>query len=178
MSATLQNQFVPADVLTFDAILSARVSPVIDVTEHPVEDGQDVADHAQVRSLPMTITGIITATPLSIKPAVAPLEAAKSWFERNQGRLLTVIIPGAGIFSNCLLTRWGYVVDGLQRLVFDVGLKQVRLATPVSVLIAPRLPAPQVQVGAASAQDVGGQSTSAASAPAAGTDASILVTFF
>ncbi len=166
MSVTLLNQFNPSDTLTFDAIEFARFDHVIDVTEHPIEDGQDVSDHAQVRALPMTVRGIIAVTPIGIAPAVTPRETAIAWFERNQGKLITAIFPVRGTFVNVLITRWPHDVDRLEQLVFDVGLKQVRLASPTAVLIPPRVPKADVQTGTGSEQDTGGQATEAVGSPA------------
>ncbi len=165
MSATLLNQFNVADTLTFDAIEFVRFEHVIDVTDHPIEDGGDVSDHAQVRALPMTVRGIIAVTPIGVVTAVSPREAAVAWFERNQGNLITPIFPVRGTFADVLITRWVHEVNQLEQLVFDVGLKQVRLASPVAVPIPPRVPKADVQTGTGSEQDTGGQATESVGSP-------------
>jgi hypothetical protein len=49
---------------TFDATMSEQHRYVADVTTHPVENGTDITDHIQIRPFELTLTGIVTNTPI------------------------------------------------------------------------------------------------------------------
>lgn len=163
MSVTLFNQLILADTFTFDNIDSFTVIPEISITEHPIELGTNVSDHAQSRNQTLNIVGRVTSTPLTIPNPIA-FENAQSFFERNERQLLTVVAP-LGVFTNCMVQSYPRSATNLQELVFNVRLKQLRLASAISVPIPPRTPNPALQAGAPSPQDVGGQATQAVPPP-------------
>lgn len=170
----LSNQLIPADILAFDTVEIIQHGQQYDVTEHPVEVGATVVDHVQKRALALAIRGWVTATPLGV-PAAQPLETAISWFERNEGQLVQVVTP-RGVFRDMVVTSWPWAYDGLNALRFDLSLRHIRLASPVSVPLPARLPAPSVASGAASAVDAGTQAAAPVAAPAAEPAASLLAT--
>ncbi len=53
------------DSLTLDASVSETHTSDVEVTEHPVEDGVAVADHARVKPAGLVIEGIISNTPIN-----------------------------------------------------------------------------------------------------------------
>jgi hypothetical protein len=146
---------IPVDVLAFDNIESLRVSPRISVTAHPIEIGVEVSDHAQSEPLTIGLRGRITETPLLI-PKPQAVELAIAWFERNTGSIVT-LVSSRGIWASLIVERYDWENTGRREIVFDVQLREVRIATPVSVLIPPRMPAPPLQAGAASAANAGVQ---------------------
>jgi hypothetical protein len=155
MSIILANALIPADFLRFDNIDFFRRLPAARVTEHPIEFGTDVTDHVQVLSDTLVFRGRVTATPLTI-PAPGARELAVGWFERNTGQLIKATTP-RGIFTSVVVTRWDHGDEGVQALVFDVTMKEIRLALGVSVAIPPRLPNPAAEVGSSSPTDAGVQ---------------------
>lgn len=52
------------DTLTLDAALSEKHETSIELTEHPVEEGADVADHVRKKPAVVTIEGLISNTPI------------------------------------------------------------------------------------------------------------------
>lgn len=155
MSVTIFNQLIVVDTFTFDNIDAFSVIPDISITEHPIELGTNVSDHAQVRNQTLSVVGRVTTTPLLV-PRPGSFELAQAFFERNEGRLMTVVAP-LGVFTNCMVQTYPRTATVLQELIFPVRLKQVRLASAISVPIPPRTPAPPLQVGAPTAQNVGTQ---------------------
>jgi hypothetical protein len=155
MATVIINKLIPADTLTFDNIVFLRISPRITVTEHPVEFGVDVSDHAQRRALTIDIRGRITATPLLL-PAPAAIELAQAFFERVEGQLVN-FTTSRGVFSDMMITRYDSGNTGLNEAIFDVSAKNIRIAFAVSVPIPPRTPAPPLQAGAATGADAGVQ---------------------
>ena len=163
MSVTIFNQLVAVDTFTFDNIESFTVTPEISITEHPVELGTNVSDHAQVRNQTLSVVGRVTATPLTVPNPLA-FEDAQAFFERNERQLVTVVSP-LGVFTDCIIQTYPRTFTQVQELIFPVRFKQIRLASAVSVPIPPRTPAPPLQAGAPSAQDVGSQAAAAGPPP-------------
>lgn len=172
MATSIFNQLIPVDILTFDNIDWLRVSPRTRVTDHPVEFGVDVSDHAQTLPLEVRIRGRITATPLLI-PSPTALELATAFFERSERQLMT-ISTSRGVFANMMVTAYPWANEGRDEVVFDLVAREVRIAFAVSVLIPPRTPAPPLQAAAATVADAGVQPPVPVPAPPA---TSILAAF-
>lgn len=51
------------DDIELDALVSEQFSAEVDVTEHPVEKGANISDHARPRPETVTLEGVITNTP-------------------------------------------------------------------------------------------------------------------
>ncbi len=175
MAVILANQLNSLDTLAFDNIVFFRRLPVTRVTDHPVEGGSDVSDHTQKMPDTLVFRGRITATPLGVG-VPGRLERGVSWFERNEGKLISVTAP-RGIFSNVIVTRWDHGDQGLQELLFDVTMRQVIIAFGVSVPIPPRLPNPVAEVGSASPTDAGVQPPTSTPPPASTSFASSISSF-
>lgn len=138
------------------------------VSEHPVEEGVNVADHSQPRAPELTITGIVTETPLLVagrpisvpnvdnrgREILAALRAAK-----DDGALLAVVVPGEGLFEDMAITSIRSTVTNVNAKRVTVTLRQVRIAKSVSVNIPPLLPNPDASPGLPDEQDVGRQAT-------------------
>ena len=156
MATTIFNQLVQVDTLTFDNVDLVRVSPRIRVTDHPVEFGVEVSDHAQSEPLTIAIRGRISETPLSLAPTPAAVETALGFFERNERQLVTVS-TSRGVFADMILQQYDWQIDGRRGIVFDVILRKVRIAFSIAVAIPARTPAPAVEAGAASEVSAGVQ---------------------
>jgi hypothetical protein len=53
------------DALTLDASISEQHTSEVEVTEHPVEAGANIADHARVKPAVLTIEGLVSDTPIN-----------------------------------------------------------------------------------------------------------------
>ena len=154
MPVTMSNALIASDVVTFDNLISFTSAQSIQVTDHPVEFGADVSDHAQIKPNELLFTVQITRSPLGV-PNLSTVELATTWFERNSGKPIKITAP-AGIFSNYVITRWDYPEQPGQR-VFNVTAREVRFALAVSVPVPARVPNPDVANGLASASASGAQ---------------------
>jgi len=52
------------DIITFDAMLSEEHSSEYAITEHPIEAGASISDHKRRKPRRLTLTGVVTNTPL------------------------------------------------------------------------------------------------------------------
>lgn len=136
-------------VLTLDGVLRLSFSPTIMVTDHPIEDGTSVADHAQAAPDEFTITGLVTETPyrLPTQPAETDRVGAAVDFLRGcVGLLLTVVDERRGTFTNCLLTKYPHEIGGRLSTTFELGFKVVKIANAIAIDVPPAFTAaPQLQ---------------------------------
>jgi len=154
VATTLFNQLIQADTLTFDNVDRVRVRATVDATGHPIETGVEVNEHAQKMPLEIVCRARVTETPIG-EPLPSAVELSLAFFERSERELMTFVCS-RGTFASMLITSYEWEVKGGE-IVYDFTLKRIALATPVSVLIPPRVPTPPVQAGAASAADAGAQ---------------------
>ena len=177
MSVLIFESLLPAKFYRADALLAANFDDTAVVTEHPIEIGLDISEHSQRNPLRFTLTVMKTTTPILIPASPLVVEQSIRFFENAFGKLLTVAVPRSGTYTNCLIERAAYTIDNVNgRIVHDLAIKQVRLATAVSILIAPRLPAPPISASVATAADAGVQPPTPVPVPTP--DLSILKTVF
>ena len=149
-------------VFTFDSTLRLGFGPSIIITEHPIEDGSVVSDHAQKMALPISISGVISGSP----PDAGSWEAtnpnrqiaARDFFASIVGELVSLVTVKFGTITSLMLTRYPYSVDNVNRTVFDIELKETKIASAGSVFIDYVAPAPSTATGMSTEQDVGEQS--------------------
>lgn len=151
---SMVSALVPADGVNFNNVISFVSAQPVQVTQHPVEFGVDVSDHAQQMANELIFSVQVTKSPLGV-PNVTTVELATAWFERNTGKAVNITAP-AGIFSNYVISRWDYSQQPGQR-VFNVTAREVRFAQAVSVPVPARIPNPAAANGLASASSSGVQ---------------------
>ena len=157
---------LPALTQTFE-VIRVDFAPAALVTEHPVEIGAEVTDHVQIRPQAFAAEVMISASPVGIVPAVFPVQRALDFLEQAQGKLLTVDIPGEGLFLSMVLEGWPHALSLGADRSFVLRFKQIRVASALSVLIPPRLPSPIAEVGAPDAIDAGQQAATPGVPPSA-----------
>lgn len=150
--------------LTLDAAVREMHLAELEVTDHPVESGVDITDHARERPEELTIEGIISDTPLNAAqaaranakagpslqpPTVAPLgrpglaQAAYEELRRIKARReLITVTTKLHTYQNMMLVSLEVPRDGQSgdALRFTVRLRQVRVvsAQTASVSLEPR----------------------------------------
>lgn len=106
------NTTVPATIgdLQIDCVVDHVTSFTSSVTEHPVETGFVIADHVARQAMKLSLTAIITPTPVSyfrIMGGTNPdrLSEAISYFEQLwlDGNPITVVLP-SGIYESMVMT--------------------------------------------------------------------------
>lgn len=143
--------------------------PTTDWTDHPVEAGQDVTDHAQTKPYRFTIVGSISETPLSIlgTPNFPPYGADRilavyKFFETCAGdvpgttpQIVEVNTARWGLLTPCGILTYSHDVDARGVVIFTVNLKRIRIATSSTVQIPPLTTSVP---GSSTAGNVGSQS--------------------
>lgn len=161
MSVTIIRQ---ADGLafTFDQAITELYEPAVIVTNHPVESGVDVSDHAQTQPLPIVVQVLQTETPFASMgglSGVERLQAAIDYLRSVEGQLLDLVTTKFGTFTNVLLTSYPHEVSVRRNLPITLRFQQIRIATAELVVIPPLAPVLSEQVGAPDEQDAGVQAT-------------------
>ncbi len=131
-------------LIRFDASISERFSRRKDITQHPVEAGADVSDHARTLPTEITIHGWVSEDPIVVLASVnaTPSVAGGSinarvdnaWKELNRimdQESFVKVISGLDTFDNMLLKSIDVVRDKDSGRILDatIALQQVTIAT-------------------------------------------------
>lgn len=193
MSVTITRE--TGESVTFDAMIRESHTVEVRVTEHPIEQGADVSDHAQARPRDFSVSVVVSETPVQTAPnfsistaVLIPQEGASLGGVQNRvreffdflaeiaeaGEFVDVVTPKMGLVSGVIITRIPLEVDNINVGRFTVGFRKVRIAERVTVLIPPLQPSTEAQDGAPDEQDVGTQPTDNPESAEEAEDASIL----
>lgn len=124
--------------LRFDSSVEQWDAAVL-VTDHPVEDGGSVSDHAQRQPLLVTLTGTITETPMA--PVAVPdagpqrVDKAKGFLFDHLGELVDLVSDRFGVVAYMAIQHMAFPVDNVRRLEVTLQLKQVRRAEAAVVVL-------------------------------------------
>jgi hypothetical protein len=129
--------------IEFDVVVSEAHDAEVEVTEHPVEQGADITDHARVKAVTLTIEGIVSNTPLADSlrlengqpkefPWQAPGRAQDIYLQLRDlkdARQLVTVATQRGTYTNMVITRLNVPVTPQtgEALRFTITFKQVRL---------------------------------------------------
>lgn len=163
--------------VVFDAAVRVVPSHAVAISEHPVESGSVVADHAQRLPDTIAITGIVTASPISTAwNALSKTreQDVRDWLELSVGELVTLWSSRLGTYADYMLRRWTDPLDNIRRTIFDIEIVKVVIAEATATVI--NSAAEAVAAGFTASSDVGEQATgSTAAAPeTAAADQSVL----
>lgn len=138
--------------IAFDSVTNEQHNASATVTEHPVEDGADIADHIQQDLDALQLQGIVSDHPILINveagpdpsvPGTDPRQRAKAAYNeflrlKNAGALLTVTTE-LRTYEDLAITGIAVVKDKDKRHILDIGLTltPIRKAT-VQLVDAPR----------------------------------------
>jgi hypothetical protein len=157
-------------VLGFDAVPKIDYSSSVRTTDHPVESGASVSDHAVEDPDRIAAALVITESPIaratfastsaSILPPSGPgrLDAALAFLASIKGQPVTVQTR-RGVFTPCLIERFACTEDKMRRLNFAASFKVIRYAYADEVVIAVPAPSTDEEAGATSQTNVGQQAT-------------------
>jgi hypothetical protein len=147
-------------VFSFDVTTNEDHAHSTEWTEFPVETGLDISDHAVDVADEVTITGIISDTPVYGVPAP---DRAKQAYEtllrlRSAHRLVTVV-TGLRVYNSMGITSVSTSRDAEtgQSVMPTVTFKQISLVQSVTIPIPAALLKPQVVAGGQSPVDAGAQ---------------------
>ena len=149
---------VSMGAIELDASLSETHSSEVEVTEHPVETGSNVAEHIRPKAQTLRVEGIITDGPLASMPIVdgkpTPIAGrAKDALARlrqmkDSGEVVTVV-TGLDTYRDLVITGVEVPRDtkSLDAVRLTVSFKQVRQVQTQSVTLK-RAPRPAIPEGA------------------------------
>jgi hypothetical protein len=159
MSVTLTRP--NGQTLTFDASPRQSHDVQVNLTEHPIEDGSTISDHGQARPREMSITGIVSETPLTgaVGGPVRIEDALRFLTEAGEGVERLTVTTRLGTSSGWVLMSWPHDVTVLRGLVFELRLRQIRIASATVITLPREVPAPRYADTAPPNADVGTQPT-------------------
>jgi hypothetical protein len=149
-------------LIEFDVTISESWSDTAEWTDFPVETGLPVSDHAIIQPTKLTLSGIITDTPLQAG-AIALPDRGRRAYERliflMNARSLVTIVTGVRVIQNMGIESVDLVRDNTtgQAVWPVVSLKEVRIVNSVSVPIPPEIISPPSKAGEQSPLDAGKQ---------------------
>ncbi|SMB95334.1 hypothetical protein SAMN00017405_0383 [Desulfonispora thiosulfatigenes DSM 11270] len=125
--------------IEFSAVEKETPSGSVEVTEKPVERGQDIADHIKPKPIFLTINGVVVGDDAGDK--LAKLNKYK-----NEGKLLTY--TGRNIFYNVVIEQLDTTHDkGIANgFSFTMTLKHVRIAEGKTINIKKSNLPPKVNI--------------------------------
>src|SRR5690606_9380320 len=145
--------------LTFDATPVIGFQKSNTITDHPIEDGSVVSDHVQKQPDQVSLTGIVSETPLGAASPDRVQEALRFLNEAGERGELLEMESRFGLTGNWILESWPFDITQLRALAFEVSLRQVRIATIELVMLPREVSRPVVADSASPEVDTGAQST-------------------
>jgi len=135
----------------FDVTDSENHEWSADVTDHEIEDGSPITDHIQLKQRTLTLSGVVSNTPLDASEAtpanraVLSLQGLEEMFERRE---LFTVVTGLKAYDNMAITSVATPRDttvSRNEVRVNLNLKQLKLASPEYVRIDPALLAEDVR---------------------------------
>lgn len=116
-------------VLVADAMITFELNQGLEVSEHPVEDGVDVADHAKVKLKNIRLEGIITEAPLTIYSGLASIPAGI--VGSKIGGVAGAVVKGgiSYLTDNLLGVGQGRIIEARKKLDEMINKKQLLTLT-------------------------------------------------
>lgn len=118
----------------FGVVSEERPDYVADITEYPIEGGNQISDHAALRPVTLAIDGVVAGP-----SAAEVLATVRSWQENR----LLVTYSGRGTYRDFVVKEFRptedvEVGDGFR---FAMTLQEVRIVSPATILRVKRDPA-------------------------------------
>jgi len=118
----------------FGVVSEERPDYVTEITEYPIEGGNQISDHAALRPATLTIDGVVAGS-----TAAGVLATVRVWQENR----LLVTYSGRGTYRDFVIKEFRptedvEVGDGFR---FAMTLKEMRIVSPATILRVKRDPA-------------------------------------
>ena len=138
--------------LTLDACVKEEVQFDLEVTDHPVERGVNVTDHARPKPKEFTIEGVMTDTPPAGARPFYHQGVFNDLLDVQENAFLLTVYCDLGTWNNLVLYSLKAPRDKEtgESLRFEGKLKQVRFVTNATTVVATKQPKskPPVKQGA------------------------------
>lgn len=118
-----------------DALINENPTSTADVTDKPVEKGQDISDHMKLKPVTIALSGFM------VKDAASKLETLKRY--QKDAELLRFI--GRNAYDNMVLTSLStrHPVDNAEGFDYDITIQNVRLTKPETFEVDVKSPDPE-----------------------------------
>lgn len=126
--ATIDNG---ARSVTLDVDLNNQFDLSVEATDHPVEEGANITDHARAKPVEVKLTGFVSGSPLDGSDGPTRVALARATLEGLLGdRKTCTLTTEARVYTSMLpialsITRNAAQGDGLE---FTIGFKEIRIA--------------------------------------------------
>lgn len=156
-------RIIPIDgaELIFDATISEQHTETLDLTEHPVEEGLDITDHAIIRPVEVQLINVMTLTPLIGDTAVPRrhFDLYERLRELWRLRQPVALVTRLRAYESLIITEVSTPItaDDGESLVPSVRLREVRIVQGQTAKLPPEYLAPSVSDVAAAEIDEGSQ---------------------
>lgn len=112
----------------FSAVENESPSNTAEVTENPVEKGEDIADHVKLKPYTMAMSGIVVGD-----DATQKLQKLSEYFRK--GQVLTYV--GRNVVNNVVIEQFDRVHDSSisNGFAFSFKLKQIRIVAVQEITI-------------------------------------------
>lgn len=150
-------------IFDFDVTTQEQHKHPVEWTQNPVETGLEITDNAVVQPDELTITGVITDTPIGL--AIPFPERAQSGYETllrlKDDRRLVTVVTGLRVYQDMAITDVSVQRDPKngQAVRPTVSFRKVIIVNSVTIPIPPEILDPPLQPGGASDVDAGKQPT-------------------
>lgn len=128
-------------ILTLDASVSQSHSRTANVTSHPVEEGADVVDHVRSEPVTLSITGILSATPLGAETDPWSGRETDGWAVLEdviQARQPVTIITSLRSYDNMVLTSLSTVRErGVRAIHPQIEAREIRIVQAATTALPP-----------------------------------------
>lgn len=151
--------------LTFDASQSESHDLTAEVTQRKVEEGADISDHIEVKPETLSITGVITATPLDApSDGNRESEAWEILSSMLKSKELFTVRTSLKTYTNMALLSASASRDNLRRIAPPLTFQQVRRVRQEWVSIPPEAvknstAPPNTKTSATDTEEKGSQSS-------------------
>lgn len=131
-----------------DVVISEKHSDVLEITEHPTEDGAPVADHAYKRPSELTmevgfsgggsLLDLLDTSSIGLSLGLSPKETYQSLLDLQASRLPFDVVTGKRIYSNMLIRVIDVTTDRTSEnvLMASLTLKEVIISQAQDVNVA------------------------------------------
>ncbi|WP_182058021.1 phage baseplate protein [Pantoea sp. ME81] len=130
--------------ICFDAVTDTGVRRNADITSYAVEDGVEVSDHVQIRNNQLTLTGVISESPVkrygSILDSLANggrVKAAIQYLDKIfDARQPIRVVTEHKSFDNIVLTGISYNYKTEDAMSVDLTFEQVRMVNSATANVS------------------------------------------
>lgn len=142
----VSDEFLPAGAVELDASINETHGADVDITQHPVEEGADITDHARIKPETLSITGVVTNTPLILNASAnaSPTRAEEAYAKLREilrTRELISVITSLRQYDSMLLASMPVTRDATTGNIINATLNFQEIIIADSETVSVPVPA-------------------------------------